>query len=222
MASIVFPVPGGPTNNTLPASSRNRSEASSRMSFSSTPGWAVKSNASSWIVLVGMRTAGGMSSGGPGWCRPRRPLAAQVRPQSIGPGCGRYPGCRAAPRPRPAASRNPGGRAAADRGRPARWWCSLGLTGVVGWPDRSGGGGVAGEVGHHLLTFGRLVGAADAVGLGQRLDRGWAPALRWHGGRLAKLASTTFSSAATCSGNTRPHRRRRGRGGAGPAPHRCR
>ena len=51
MASIVLPVPGGPTNTTLPASSRKRSDANSRMSFSSTPGCAVKSNVSrlDWV-----------------------------------------------------------------------------------------------------------------------------------------------------------------------------
>lgn len=39
---VVLPVPGGPTNSTLPASSRRRSEASSRMSFSSMPRWGTE------------------------------------------------------------------------------------------------------------------------------------------------------------------------------------
>jgi hypothetical protein len=42
----------------------------------------------------------------------------------------------------------------------------------VDWPHRSGGRGVAGEVGHHLLTLDAGGGTADAVGLGQRLGRG--------------------------------------------------
>jgi hypothetical protein len=46
MAIIVFPVPGWPMSSTFPASSRKRSEASSRTSFSSTPGWAEKSKSS--------------------------------------------------------------------------------------------------------------------------------------------------------------------------------
>ena len=37
VVSIVFPTPGGPTNNTFEASSRKRSVARSRISFSSTP-----------------------------------------------------------------------------------------------------------------------------------------------------------------------------------------
>jgi hypothetical protein len=45
---------------------------------------------------------------------------------------------------------------------------------VVGWPHRSGGRGVAGEVGHHLLTLDAVDRTADAVGLGQCLHRGWA------------------------------------------------
>src|SRR3982751_2775810 len=61
MASMVLPVPGWPTSRMLPASSRKRRQASSRMSFSSTPGWAVKSKSSR-----GGGAGGGAMGGSPG------------------------------------------------------------------------------------------------------------------------------------------------------------
>jgi hypothetical protein len=59
MASMVLAVSGGPTNTMLPASSRNRGEASSQMSFSSMRGWSLSISRTGHFQMSGCICAAG-------------------------------------------------------------------------------------------------------------------------------------------------------------------
>src|SRR6478609_7240326 len=140
-----------------------------------------------WIGLVDRRTAAVMPTGGLGWFPLRRPVVARAQSLWRHPGRGRRPGCPVTPRLPRGASKNLDAAAAADRWRPARSWCSLGLTAVRA--DRAGGRSVAGEVGHHLLARDGVNGTADAVGFGQRRGGGWAAVFtptRWPIGEVGQ------------------------------------
>lgn len=174
-----------------------------------------------WIGLVDRRTAAVMPTGGLGWFPLRRPVVARAQSLWRHPGRGRRPGCPVTPRLPRGASKNLDAPAAADRWRPARSWCSLGLTAVRA--DRAGGRSVAGEVGHHLLALDGVNGTADAVGFGQRRGGGWAAVFTPDTVADRRSWPAPPSEARLhARGNTRPHRHRRGRGDGEPAPHRCR
>src|ERR1700760_4907276 len=173
-----------------------------------------------WIGLVDRRTAAVMPTGGLGWFPLRRPVVARAQSLWRHPRRGRRPGCPVTPRLPRGASKNLDAAAAADRWRPARSWCSLGLTAVRA--DRAGGRSVAGGGGHHLLALDGVDGTADAVGFGQRRGGGWAAVFtptRWP---IGEVGQHHLLQRGYMLGRTRPHRHRRGRGEGEPAPHRCR